>query len=52
MATHGIDEQEAFERLRDQAQRDGRKLVDVAEAVIQSHRLLKPKPLAPGAPET
>jgi two-component system, response regulator / RNA-binding antiterminator len=44
MATHGIDEQEAFELLRTQSQRDGRKLVDVAEAVTQTHRLLAARP--------
>lgn len=44
MATRGIDEKEAFELLRAQSQRDGRKLVDVAEAVTQTHRLLAPKP--------
>ena len=36
--------EEAFELLRDHSQRDGRKLVDIAEAVTQTHRLLTPKP--------
>jgi response regulator NasT len=49
MATHDIDEQQAFELLRDRSQRDGRKLVDIAEAVTQTHRLLKPRPAT--APE-
>ena len=40
MAVHGIDEQQAFELLRSHSQRDGRKLVDIAEAVTQTHRLL------------
>jgi response regulator NasT len=40
MAIHGIDEQEAFERLRAQSQRNGRKLIDLAEAVVESHQLL------------
>lgn len=40
MATHGIDEQEAFERLRSHSQHNGRKLIDIAEAVVESHRLL------------
>ena len=44
MAVHGIDEQRAFELLRDDSQRDGRKLVEIAEAVTQTHRLLTPKP--------
>ena len=49
MATHDIDEQQAFELLRDRSQRDGRKLVDIAEAVTHTHRLLKPR--AAPAPE-
>ena len=44
MAVHGIDEQKAFELLRDDSQRDGRKLVEIAEAVTQTHRLLTPTP--------
>ena len=40
MATHSIDEQRAFEMLRGHSQQTGRKLLDVAEAVVQSHRLL------------
>ena len=47
MATHHIDEQQAFELLRDHSQRDGRKLVDIAEAVTQTHRLLTPQPATP-----
>jgi response regulator NasT len=44
MAVHGIDEQRAFELLRSQSQREGRKLVDIAEAITQTHRLLVPNP--------
>jgi AmiR/NasT family two-component response regulator len=44
MATHGIDEQQAFELLRNHSQRDGRKLVDIAEAVNQTHLILATKP--------
>jgi response regulator NasT len=44
MATHLIDEQEAFELLRRHSARTGRKLIDIAEAVVDSHRLLVPKP--------
>jgi response regulator NasT len=47
MATHGIDEQQAFELLRSHSQRDGRKLVDIAEAVTETHRLLTPNAHAP-----
>lgn len=47
MAIHGIDEQEAFDLLRARSQRNGRKLIDLAEAVVESHRLLAPKPETP-----
>lgn len=40
MAIHGIDEQQAFEMLRSHSQQNGRKLIDLAEAVVHSHRLL------------
>ena len=42
MATHAVDDQEAFEMLRSDSQRNGIKLVDLAEAVVHSHRLLAP----------
>jgi two-component system, response regulator / RNA-binding antiterminator len=42
MATHGLDSEPAFLLLRDQSQRTGRKVADVAAAVIESHRLLVP----------
>ena len=42
MERHQIDEREAFELLRSQARRNGRKLIDVAEAVATSHLLLAP----------
>ena len=40
MATHAIDEQQAFDLLRRHSQQNGRKLIDLAEAVTDSHRLL------------
>lgn len=40
MAVHGVDEQEAFEMLRRRSQQSGRKLIDLAEAINSSHRLL------------
>jgi two-component system, response regulator / RNA-binding antiterminator len=40
MATHGVDEEQAFQMLRAQSQQTGSKLVDLAEAVVNSHRLL------------
>lgn len=42
MAVHGVGEQEAFALLRDHSQRSGRKLIDLAEAVVDSHQLLAP----------
>jgi AmiR/NasT family two-component response regulator len=47
MARHGTDAQRAFEMLRDHSQHNGRKLVDVAEAVVESHLLLMPPLVAP-----
>jgi response regulator NasT len=40
MATHSIDEQHAFDMLRRHSQETGRRLLDLAEAVADSHRLL------------
>ena len=40
MERHRIDEQRAFELLRAQARNTGRKLVDVAEAVVEGYLLL------------
>ena len=48
MARHAIDQQNAFEMLRDHSQHNGRKLVDVAEAIVESHLLLLPA--LPGPP--
>ena len=42
MARQAIDETKAFELLRAQSQQTGRKLFQVAEAVVQSHLLLVP----------
>ena len=49
MERHQIDEQQAFALLRDQARQTGRKLVDIAQAVVDSHRLLPPAPREAGA---
>lgn len=40
MATHSIDEEQAFNMLRRHSQQSGRRLLDLAEAVADSHRLL------------
>lgn len=47
MARHGIDERGAFEMLRSHSQRNGRKVVDVADAVVESHLLLVPRVALP-----
>ena len=44
MARHAITAERAFERLRDHSQHNGRKLSDVATAVVESHLLLLPAP--------
>jgi response regulator NasT len=45
MERHGVNDQRAFELLRDHSQHSGRKVFDVAQAVIDSHALLPPLPL-------
>jgi AmiR/NasT family two-component response regulator len=40
MARHSINANRAFELLRQHSQNNGRKLVEVAEAVVESHLLL------------
>jgi len=45
MARHAITGERAFDMLRSHSQHNGRKVVDVAEAVVESHLLLLP-PLA------
>jgi AmiR/NasT family two-component response regulator len=49
MARHAIDADRAFEMLRDHSRHNGHKLVDVAQAVVDSHLLLLPLP-QPQAP--
>jgi len=44
MARHAIDADRAFAMLRDHSQHSGRKLADVAQAVVDSHLLLLPAP--------
>ena len=51
MARHAIDADRAFEMLRDHSQHNGRKLVDVAQAVVDSHLLLLPPPPSGASPE-
>jgi AmiR/NasT family two-component response regulator len=44
MERHSVDETNAFEMLRDHARTNNRKLVDVANAVVDGHRLLPKEP--------
>jgi len=52
MARHAIDPDSAFEMLRSHSQHNGRKVADVAEAIVESHLLLLPSPPQPAAHET
>jgi len=42
MARHSVNSEKAFEMLRTHSRHGGRKLIDVAEAVVESHLLLVP----------
>ncbi len=42
MARHAINADKAFDMLRDHSQHNGRRLIDVAEAIVESHLLLLP----------
>jgi AmiR/NasT family two-component response regulator len=44
MERHSVDEPAAFEMLRDHSRSSNRKVIDVASAVVNGHRLL-PKQL-------
>jgi AmiR/NasT family two-component response regulator len=51
MARHAITADRAFEMLRDHSQHNGHKLIDVADAIVESHLLLLPSlPQAPSMP--
>jgi AmiR/NasT family two-component response regulator len=52
MARHAIDPDGAFEMLRSHSQHNGRKVADIAEAIVESHLLLLPSPPQPAAQET
>jgi AmiR/NasT family two-component response regulator len=51
MARHAVNAEKAFEMLRDHSQHNGRKLIDVAQAIVDSHLLLLPTPRPPTASE-
>ena len=50
MERHSIDEETAFEMLRAQSRSNNRKLIDLAAAVVDGHRLLPKHPQAPAEP--
>ena len=53
MARHSLNADKAFEMLRDHSQHNGRKLIDIAEAVVESHLLLlPPTPHPTGEPQS
>jgi AmiR/NasT family two-component response regulator len=44
MERHSIDENAAFEMLRERSRIDNRKLIDLAAAVVDGHHLLPKHP--------
>ncbi len=52
MERHAIDGERAFELLREHSRIDNRKLIDLATAVVDGHRLLPKEPQAPPAPKS
>ena len=52
MERHGIDEQAAFDMLRNEARRTQRKVIELAEAVVASQPMLPARPrVVPGGPK-
>jgi AmiR/NasT family two-component response regulator len=49
MERHSIDEGRAFEMLREQSRVENRKLIDLATAVVDGHRLLPKQPREPAS---
>jgi two-component system, response regulator / RNA-binding antiterminator len=47
MERHAVDEASAFEMLRERSRIDNRKLIDLAAAVVDGHRLLPKQPQPP-----
>jgi two-component system, response regulator / RNA-binding antiterminator len=47
MERHAVDEASAFEMLRERSRVDNRKLIDLAAAVVDGHRLLPKQPQPP-----
>ncbi|HET6868397.1 MAG TPA: ANTAR domain-containing protein [Solirubrobacteraceae bacterium] len=51
MERHSTDENTAFEMLRERSRADNRKLIDLATAVVDGHRLLPKRPGPPTGPD-
>jgi AmiR/NasT family two-component response regulator len=51
MERHSIDENRAFDMLRERSRTDNRKLIDLATAVVDGHRLLPRETTGAPAPE-
>jgi AmiR/NasT family two-component response regulator len=51
MARHSIDADQAFDMLRGHSQHNGRKVVDVAQGIVDSYLLLPPPATEPAAVE-
>jgi len=51
MERHAVDEREAFNMVRTEARRTGRKLTDAADAILGSHRLLPSEQLRQSPPD-
>ncbi|MDQ2984798.1 MAG: ANTAR domain-containing protein [Actinomycetota bacterium] len=49
MARHSVTAEKAFDMLRDHSQHNGHKLVEVAQAIVESHLLLVPAAEPPRA---
>ena len=52
MERHSVDESAAFDMMRSHSRSTNRKLVDIASAVVDGHRLLPKQPAAPPSPSS
>ena len=44
MERHAVDDETAFDMIRDNARRSGRKVLDVSDALLRSHPLMRERP--------
>lgn len=51
MARHAVTAERAFDMLREHSQHNGHKVIDVAQAIVDSHLLLLPSPAPPSTSE-